>query len=265
MVFSIYLYSQSLPYIMLRSYSMSIQNKVVVITGASSGIGRATAIMFAKQGAKLVLGARREAPLKALVNEISAYSSDVTYALTDVSNKEEMTNLVNLACSTFGRLDVLIANAGIGPISAMDELRVEDWEAMIDINLKGYLYGVAAALPIFRQQETGHFVSVISTSGLRIVAGQGVYAGTKNAVRTINEALRIEAGANLRVTGVSPGFVKTQFADSMTDQTTQEKVKEAMDAMGMSPDAIARAIVFAIDQPEDVDVGDIVVRPTAQA
>ncbi|MCV2402267.1 SDR family oxidoreductase [Marinomonas sp. C2222] len=244
---------------------MSIENKVVVITGASSGIGRATAIMLARQGAKLVLGARREAPLKELVNEISAYSSEVTYALTDVSNREDMQCLVNFACSRFGRLDVLIANAGIGPISPLDELRVDDWEAMIDINLKGYLYGVAAALPIFRQQEAGHFVSVISTSGLRIVAGQAVYAGTKNAVRTINEALRIEAGEKLRVTGVSPGFVKTQFADSMTDPATQEKVKAAMDMMGMSPDAISRAIVFAIDQPDDVDVGDIVVRPTAQA
>lgn len=244
---------------------MSIANKVVVITGASSGIGRATAIMLAKQGAKLVLGARREEPLKALANEISAYSPEVTFVVTDVSKKEDMESLVNLACSTFGRLDVLIANAGVGPISSMDELRVEDWEAMIDINLKGYLYGVAAALPVFRKQESGHFVSVISTAGLRIVAGQGVYAGTKNAVRTINEALRIEAGANLRVTGVSPGFVKTQFADSMTDPATQEKVKAAMDTMGMSPDAIARAIVFAIDQPDDVDVGDIVVRPTAQA
>ncbi|UTW01001.1 SDR family oxidoreductase [Marinomonas rhizomae] len=241
---------------------MSIANKVVVITGASSGIGRATAIMLAKQGAKLVLRARREEPLKALVSEISAYFPEVTYMVTDVSKKEDMESLVNLACSTFGRLDVLIANAG-GPISSMDKLLVEDWEAMIDINLKGYLYGVAAALPVFRKQETGHFVSVISTAGLRIVAGQGVYAGTKNTVRTINEALRIEAGANLRVTGVSPGFVKTQFADSMTDHATQEKVKAAMDTMGMSPDAIARAT--AIDQPDDVDVGDIVVRPTAQA
>ncbi|MBD0786596.1 SDR family oxidoreductase [Vibrio sp. Y2-5] len=244
---------------------MSIENKVVVITGASSGIGRATAIMLAKQGAKLVLGARREAPLKKLVNEIFAYSSDVIYASTDVSNREDMQCLVNLACSRFGRLDVLIANAGVGPISSIDELRVEDWETMIDINLKGYLYGIAAALPIFRKQETGHFVSVISTSGLRVVAGQAVYAGTKNAVRTINEALRIEAGENLRVTGVSPGFVKTQFTDSMTDPVMKEKVKAAMDMMGMSPDAIARAIIFAIDQPDDVDVGDIVVRPTAQA
>ncbi|WP_404339716.1 SDR family oxidoreductase [Pseudoalteromonas mariniglutinosa] len=244
---------------------MGIENKVVVITGASSGIGRATAIRLAKQGAKLVLGARREAPLKELVNEISAYSLDVTYELTDVSNKEDMQCLVDLACSRFGRLDVLIANAGIGPISPLDALRVEDWEAMIDINLKGYLYGIAAALPIFRKQETGHFVSVISTSGLRVVAGQAVYAGTKNAVRTINEALRIEAGANLRVTGVSPGFVKTQFTDSMTDPVMKEKVKVAMDIMGMSPDAIARAVIFAIDQPDDVDVGDIVIRPTAQA
>ncbi|MEP1384302.1 MAG: SDR family NAD(P)-dependent oxidoreductase [Paraglaciecola sp.] len=211
------------------------------------------------------MGARREVPLKALVSEISTYCSNVTYALTDVSSREDMENMVNLACSTFGRLDVLIANAGIGPISPMDELRVEDWEAMIDINLKGYLYGIAAALPIFRQQEKGHFVSVISTSGLRVVAGQAVYAGTKNVIRTINEALRIEAGANLRVTGVSPGVVRTQFTDSMTDPAMQAQVKAAMEMVGMSPEAVARAIVFAIAQPDDVDVGDIVVRSTAQA
>jgi NADP-dependent 3-hydroxy acid dehydrogenase YdfG len=172
--------------------------------------------------------------------------------------------VVSLARQRFGKLDVLVNNAGIGPISPLDDLRVEDWEEMIDVNLKGFLYGIAAALPVFREQQFGHFINVISTAGLKIVPQQVVYAGTKNAVRTISEGLRQEAGDKLRVTSISPGFIQTDFADSMTDAKIKAQVIAARDSMAIPPEAIARAIAFAIEQPSSVDVNEIVVRPTAQ-
>lgn len=160
---------------------------------------------------------------------------------------------------------MLVSNAGIAPVGPLDDLRVEDWDDMIDVNLKGFLYGIAAALPVFRHQDSGHFVTVISTAGLKIVPGQTVYAGTKNAVRTIMEGLRQEAGPRLRVTGVSPGFVSTNLADSMSDPAQRRKLRERMAEIAISLEAVARTIAFAIEQPDDVDVGDIVVRPTAQS
>jgi len=241
-----------------------IENKVVVITGASSGIGEATALLLAERGAKIVLGARRSDRLEALADRIAGAGGEAAYARTDVKRREDLANLVNLACERFGKLDVLVNNAGIGPISRFDELRVEDWEEMIDVNIKGVLYGIAAALPVFRRQGFGHFVNVISTAGLRIVPLQGVYAGTKNAVRTISEALRQEAGDKLRVTGISPGFIQTEFADSMTDPAVKAQIIEKSGQIAIPPDAIARGIAFAIEQPANVDVGDIVIRPTAQ-
>ena len=242
-----------------------IAGKVIAITGASSGIGAASARLLAACGAKLVLGARREARLTSLADEISSAGGDAAYAVTDVRRSQDLSALVARACEVYGRLDVLIGCAGIGPISALDDLRVKDWEDMVDVNLKGFLYGIAAALPVFRRQGFGHFVTVISTAGLRIVPNQAVYAGTKNAVRTICEGLRLEAGDRLRVTSVSPGFVRTDFAASMTDPEMRAATLAKMDEIAIAPDAIARAIAFAIEQPADVDVGDIVVRPTAQA
>jgi NADP-dependent 3-hydroxy acid dehydrogenase YdfG len=243
----------------------NVQGKVIAITGASSGIGAATARLLAARGAKVVLGARRLDRLEALANEITAAGGEATYARTDVSQRADVTALIELACERYGQLDVLINNAGIGLISPLDELRVEDWEAMIDVNIKGTLYGIAAALPVFRRQEFGHFVNVLSTSGLRIVPLQSVYAGTKNAVRAISEGLRQEAGDKLRVTIISLGFVHTDFADSMTNPEVKAQIIAARDKMAISPDAIARAIAFAIEQPADVDVGELVVRPTAQS
>jgi NADP-dependent 3-hydroxy acid dehydrogenase YdfG len=243
----------------------NVQGKVIAITGASSGIGAATARLLAARGAKVVLGARRLDRLEALANEITAAGGEATYARTDVSQRADVTALIELACERYGTLDVLINNAGIGLISPLDELRVEDWDAMIDVNIKGTLYGIAAALPVFRRQESGHFVNVLSTSGLRIVPLQSVYAGTKNAVRAISEGLRQEAGDKLRVTIISPGFVHTDFADSMTNPEVKAQIIAARDKMAISPDAIARAIAFAIEQPADVDVGELVVRPTAQS
>lgn len=241
-----------------------IEDKVVIITGASSGIGEATALLLAERGAKVVLGARRVDRLAALADRIAQAGGEATYTRTDVKRRADLATLVTLACERYGKLDVLINNAGIGPISRFDDLRVEDWEEMIDVNIKGVLYGIAAALPVFRKQGFGHVVNVISTAGLRIVPLQGVYAGTKNAVRTISEALRQEAGATLRVTGVSPGFIHTGFADAMPDPQVKAHILDRMEKIAIPPEAIARGIAFAIEQPADVDVGDIVIRPTAQ-
>jgi NADP-dependent 3-hydroxy acid dehydrogenase YdfG len=242
----------------------NLRGKVVAITGASSGIGEATALLLAERGAKIVLGARRQERLEALAARISAAGGEAAYVPTDVRQRADLEKLVALAHKQFGRLDVLVSNAGVGLLSRFDELRVEDWEEMIDVNLKGTLYGVAAALPVFRQQGFGHFVNVLSTSGLKIVPMQGVYAGTKNAVRTIAEALRQEAGSKLRVTNVSPGFVHTDFAEAIADPELRAAIVARRDQLAIGPDAIARAIAFAIEQPADVEVGDLVVRPTAQ-
>ena len=243
---------------------MTIEAKVVAITGASSGIGKATATLLTERGAKLVLGARREDRLETLAREITAAHGEIAYVRTDVSRSEDVSRLVALAVERFGRLDVLVNNAGVGPISPLDDLRVEEWEAMVDVNFKGVLYGIAAALPVFRKQGTGQFVTTVSTAGLRIVPGQAVYAATKNAVRTLCEGLRQEAGENIRVTAVSPGFISTEFAEGMANPQTRAEIMERARQFAISPDAIARAIAFAIEQPADVDVNEIVIRPTAQ-
>ncbi|MFJ3203818.1 SDR family oxidoreductase [Streptomyces sp. NPDC086989] len=240
-----------------------IEGKVVAITGAGSGIGEATALLLAGRGAKVVLGGRRTERLHALAARIERAGGEAAWTRTDVTRREDVTALVDLARERFGRLDVLVGNAGVGLFSPLDELRVEDWERMIDVNLKGVLYGIAAALPVFRAQGSGHFVHTVSTAGLRIVPLQAVYAATKNAVRTLSEGLRQEAGDSLRVTVVSPGVTRTEFADSMSPQM-QALVRDRMDRTAIAPDAIARAIAYAVEQPANVDVGDIVVRPTAQ-
>jgi len=244
---------------------MTIEHKVVIVTGSSSGIGRATALHLSSCGAKLVLAARREKAIADVAAEIESAGGEVVYRPTDVTRRDDLTTLVRLACDHFGRLDVLVNNAGIGPLSRFDALRVDEWDTMIDINIKGVLYGIAAALPVFGRQGSGHIVNVVSTAGLRISPTMGVYAATKNAVRTITEALRQEAGPTLRVTEVSPGFVATNFAESNSDEAVKLSIKKQMDDIAISPEAIARAIAFAIDQPPEVDVGSIVIRPTAQA
>ena len=241
-----------------------IQGKVVVVTGASSGIGEATALLLAQRGAKLVLGARRSDRLAALAERIVAAGGEAAYAPTDVRRRDDLSKLVELACGRYGRLDVLVGNAGIAPTSLLDELRVEDWEEMIDVNIKGVLYGIAAALPVFRRQGSGHFINIASTAGLITRPTMAVYSATKFAVRAISEGLRQEAGDKLRVTVISPGFVQTGIADSMTNPAVKAQIVDAMGRIAIAPDAIARAIAYAIEQPADVDVGEIVVRPTAQ-
>jgi len=238
--------------------------KVVALTGASSGIGAATALLLAQRGARMVLAARRTDRLEALAARITSAGGEAVFAPADVRQRQALTDLVALALDRYGRLDVLISNAGIGPVAPLDDLRVEEWEDMIDINVKGVLYGIAAALPVFRAQGAGHFVHTLSTAGLRIVPGQAVYAGTKNAVRAISEGLRQEAGGTLRVTTISPGFVATDFAASAADPEVRAQMLARRDEIAITPDAIARAIAFAIEQPGDVDISEIVIRPTAQ-
>ena len=242
-----------------------ISNKVIAITGASSGIGEATALLIAERGATVVLGARREDRLADLAGRINQAGGTAVHRATDVRRRDDLTALVSLAQDRFGRLDVLISNAGVGLTSALDDLRVDDWDEMIDVNIKGALYGIAAALPVFRAQNSGHFVNTLSTAGLRIVPDQVVYAGTKNAVRAVSEGLRQEAGPNIRVTTVSPGFVFTDFAGGAADPAKRAAMLERRDQIAIAPDAIARAMAFAIEQPADVDVNEIVVRPAAQA
>ena len=242
-----------------------IEGKVVVITGASSGIGAATALHLTQLGASVVLGARRPDRLAALCAQIAANDGKACYRVTDVTQREDLAHLVVLALEQYGKLDVLISNAGIAPISLLDELRVDDWENMIDVNVKGVLYGIAAALPVFRRQGFGHFINTLSTAGLKIVPTMAVYAGSKNAVRTISEGLRQEAGDKLRVTTISPGYVDTELPLSMSDPIVREKSLAAMKQMAIPAAAVAQAIAFAIGQPGNVDVGEIVIRPTAQA
>lgn len=241
-----------------------IAGKVVAVTGAGSGIGAATATLLARRGARVVLGGRRLERLEEVAARIAEAGGQAAVAATDVRRRADLEALVALTVERFGRLDVLVNNAGIGPISPMADLRVDDWDAMIDVNLRGVLHGIAAVLPGFAAQGSGQIVNVVSTSGLKIVPTQAVYAATKNAVRTLSEGLRQEAGPHLRVTVVSPGMVRTDFAGSMTDPAVRAQVEGRLDEVGIAPDAIARAIAFAVEQPDDVDVGDLVVRPTAQ-
>ncbi|MEV8225119.1 SDR family oxidoreductase [Streptomyces sp. NPDC079167] len=241
------------------------EGKVVAVTGASSGIGAATARLLAEGGAKLVLGARREERLAALADELREKGCEVAYTAVDVTRREDPARLVELARERFGRLDVLVGNAGIGPVSPLDDLRVDDWDAMIDVNVKGLLYGIAAALPVFRSQGHGQFVHTLSTAAYRTVPTMAVYSASKVAARTLTEGLRQEAGPSIRVSAVSPGFVATDFIDSVPDADLRARMNESKEETAIPPAAVARAIRFAIEQPDDVDVNEIVVRPTAQA
>ncbi|MCI0755524.1 SDR family oxidoreductase [Teichococcus vastitatis] len=242
-----------------------IEGKVIAITGASSGIGRAAAVLLASRGATLVLGARGIDELDGVAREVAGLGGKVAHRPIGVTKRDDVAALTALAVERFGQLDVLISNAGIGPISKLEDGRLDDWISMVDVNFKGLLHGIAAALPIFRRQRFGHFVNTISTAGLQVSPTMAVYAATKNAARTLTEGLRLEAGPQLRVTGISPGFVGTGFAASMTDPAIRASIQKSMDEMALPPEAIARAMAFAIEQPDEVDVNNIVVRPTAQA
>lgn len=245
--------------------SDGVRGKVVAVTGASSGIGEATALRLAARGAAVVLGARRADRLDALVDRIRAAGGRAEAVPTDVTRREDLDRLVAAAVERFGRLDVLVSNAGIARNALFTDLDVAAWDAMIDVNVRGVLHGIAAAMPQFRRQGRGHLVTIVSTSGLKIVPTQGVYAGTKNAVRTLLEALRQESTDGvLRTTSISPGYVRTELVDYIDDPGIRAEVQERMAALGIDPDAVARAVAFAVEQPDDVEIGDITVRPTRQ-
>jgi NADP-dependent 3-hydroxy acid dehydrogenase YdfG len=238
---------------------------VVAITGASSGIGEATARELAGRGSAVVLGARRTDRLERLAAEIRAAGGQAATRAVDVTARADVAALVDLAVAEFGRLDVLVGNAGISRISPVADLDVEGWQAMIDVNVRGVLHGIAAALPVFERQRRGHFVTTVSTAGLKITPTMAVYGGTKNAVRTILEGLRQEStGGWLRTTSVSPGYVRTELADSIDDPALRDQIRTSMDQFAIDPAAVARAIAFAVEQPADVEIGDITIRPASQ-
>ncbi|MCO6008890.1 SDR family oxidoreductase [Actinoallomurus purpureus] len=244
----------------------AISGKVVAITGASSGIGEATARLLAERGAAVVLGARRTQRLDEIAQDICGHGGRAITCATDVARHEDLERLVGRAVAEFGRLDVLVSNAGISKIGPVTDLDVDGWSAMIDVNLRGVLHGIAAALPVFRRQGHGHLVTTVSTSGLKIVPTQAVYAATKNAVRTLLEGLRQESTDGvLRTTAVSPGVVRTELADSIDNADVREQIRRTMDEFAIAPEAVARAIAFAIEQPHDVEIGDITIRPTVQS
>ena len=238
---------------------------VVAITGASSGIGEATARHLAARGAGVVLGARRTDRLETIADELRSDGAEVVTAGVDVTRRADLDQLVQRAIDRFGRLDVLVSNAGISTLGPLADGDVDGWSAMIDVNLRGVLNGIAAAMPVFRRQGYGHFVTTVSTAGLKIVPDMAVYAATKNAVRTVMESLRQESTDGvIRTTSVSPGFVRTELGDSIDDPDARAWVRSNMNAFGLDPDAVARAIAFAIEQPRDVEIGEIVIRPTVQ-
>jgi NADP-dependent 3-hydroxy acid dehydrogenase YdfG len=243
----------------------SLRDKVIAITGASSGIGEATARLLAERGATVAIGARRTDRLDELATELRGAGATMLVVATDVTRRQDLERLVKRTVDQFGRLDVLVSNAGISKIGPVGDVDVDGWSAMIDVNLRGVLHGIAAAMPVFRSQGRGHFVTTVSTAGLKIVPGMAVYAGTKNAVRTVMEALRQESTDGvIRTTSISPGFVRTELDGSITDPELRAQIRSNMDEFGLPPDAVARAIAFAIEQPHDVEIGDLTIRPTVQ-
>ncbi|PHM06721.1 SDR family oxidoreductase [Nostoc sp. 'Peltigera malacea cyanobiont' DB3992] len=240
-----------------------IQNKVVIITGASSGLGEATAKRLAASGAKLMLAARREDRLKELVGAIAKSGGTATYQVTDVADRAQMEALAKETLSTYGRIDVLINNAGLMPLSPLDQVKVEEWDRMIDVNIKGVLYGIAAVLPTMRQQKSGHVINLSSVAGHKVFAGSAVYCATKYAVRAISEGLRLESNGEIRSTNISPGAVATELTTTITDKDTAAGINQLY-AIAIDADAIARAIAYAIEQPDDVDVNEMIIRPTRQ-
>jgi NADP-dependent 3-hydroxy acid dehydrogenase YdfG len=243
--------------------AQEINDKIVVITGASSGLGEATARRLAREGAKLVLGARRLERLQTLAGELSL--GDEAVVQTDVTDYEQVRRLVDHAVQTHGRVDAIINNAGLMPLSPLEALKVEDWDRTIDVNLKGVLYGIAAALPHMKEQQSGHVINVSSVAGHTVNPGGAVYSATKYGVRVISEALRQEVKPyNIRTTVISPGAVATELPGSVTEPDVAENVDALYESVAVSADSFASMVLFAMSQPEDVDVNEILFRPTRQ-
>ena len=243
----------------------NIADKVVVITGASSGIGESTAKLLARHGAKVVLGARRKDRLDAAVKEISAAGGNAISVAVDVTKRAEVEALIRTAIDGFGRVDVIVNNAGIMPLGPMEALKVEEWDRQIDVNIKGVLYGVAAVLPHMQKQKSGHIINLASVFGIKVFAPGGtVYCATKSAVRSLTEGLRIELHSqNIRCTMVSPGAVATELPESNSEEATRKNLHEFY-KLAIPANSIASAIAYAIEQPADVEIDEIVIRPTAQ-
>jgi NADP-dependent 3-hydroxy acid dehydrogenase YdfG len=238
-----------------------INGKVVIITGASSGLGKATAHRLAKSGARVVLGARREDRLEALRNEIAEKGGDAIYRVTDVTDRAQLEALAQAANEAYGRIDVLVNNAGLMPLSPLDKLKVDEWDQMIDVNIKGVLYGIAAVLPTMREQHIGHIINLSSVAGHVVFPSSAVYSATKYAVRAISEGIRQEGGGEIRSTNISPGPVATELTSTISDPETASNVSELYET-AIDPEAIARAITFAIEQPADVDINELIIRPS---
>jgi NADP-dependent 3-hydroxy acid dehydrogenase YdfG len=245
--------------------SNNIAGTVVVITGASSGLGEATARLLSAQGASVVLGARRQDRIQSLAHELTGAGGKAIAITTDVTDRGQVKKLVDTAAQTHGRVDVMINNAGVMPQAPLDRFKLDEWDRMIDVNLKGVLYGIAAALPYMQQQKSGHFINVSSVAGHKVGPGFAVYAATKFAVRALSEGLRQEVKPyNIRTTVISPGAVATELPDSITDPDTATRVRNFYAAAAIPADSFARRVAFAISQPEDVDINEILFRPTRQ-
>ena len=244
-----------------------IKDKVVIITGASSGIGEATAKLLASKGAKVVLGARREQELKQLIDEIQGDGGQAVYQVMDVTNPSDNADIVELAKETFGGVDVIFLNAGIMPNSPLSALKTDEWNQTVDVNIKGVLNGVAAVLPTFVSQKSGHIITTSSVAGLKSYPGGAVYGGTKWFVRDFMEVLRMESaqeGTNIRTATIYPAAINTELLEAITHEGTSEQMEELYDQYGISADRIANVVAFAIDQPDDTNVNEFTVGPTAQ-
>lgn len=244
-----------------------IKDKVVIITGASSGIGEATAKLLASQGAKVVLGARRTDKLERIANEIAQGGGQAIYQALDVTRQEDNDCIVQLAKDTFGRVDVIFLNAGLMPNSPLSALKIDDWHRMVDVNVKGVLNGVAAVLPTFTAQKSGHVIATSSVAGLKAYPGGAVYGGTKWFVRDFMEVLRMESaaeGTQIRTATIYPAAINTELLETITDNRSREQMQGVYDKYGISPDRIASIVAFAIDQPEDTTINEFTVGPANQ-
>ncbi|WP_103030373.1 SDR family oxidoreductase [Salinibacter altiplanensis] len=245
--------------------STGIEGKVVVITGASSGLGEAAARHLSENGARVILGARRTQRLEAIADEITEDGGRALAVPTDVTERRQVQNLVDAAVDECGRIDVMLNNAGVMPLSPLDRLNVQEWDQMIDVNVKGVLYGIAAALPHMKEQKSGHIINVASDAGHDVQPGSAVYSATKHAVRALSEGLRQETTPyGLRTTVISPGAVESELPDTISEDDVAEETDALYDEHAVSADSFARAVAFAIEQPEAVDVNEILYRPTSQ-